>query len=406
MLPSGFKETTKLSLLSIWSNKTRSALTMLGIIIGVSSVILLVSVGQGLQNFITDQFEELGSNIVLVIPGQVGGEGEDVSFGQGPPNFAGSKLTLDHVRDINQLGPPIKAAVASIELPASINYRGESKFTTVAGISANYGEIRNIAIKDGRELNNNDIELSRRVVIIGQGIVEDLFGNNNPLGQDLNIGDEKFQIVGILDKIGTQSIGFDINNFIAIPITTSQQVFGQDSIQAITIQAQSKENIQEVIDMTERYLANELNEDEYSVIDQSSLVDTINSILTVVTTALGGIAAISLVVGGVGIMNIMLVSVTERTREIGLRKAVGAKPSDILNQFLIESVTLSLVGGSIGILIGMGGAYALNQLFPTSVSLWSIALAFGVSAVVGIVFGVAPAYRASKLDPIEALRYE
>lgn len=406
IIPMGTKETAKLSLSSIWRNKIRSALTMLGIIIGVSSVILLVSVGQGLQTYITNQFEDLGTNIVIVLPGQVGGEGGDVQFAQGTPNFAGSKLTLEHVRDLDRIGSPIEAAVASIELPASISYRGESKYTTIAGISAKYGEIRNLLVSEGRDLNDTDIDLARRVAIIGQGIAEDLFGATEPLQKEITIGEEKFQVIGILDQIGTQSIGFDINNFVAVPITTSQQVFGQESIQAITVKAKTKDDIQEVIEITERYMNSQLQEDEFSVVDQSSLLDTINSILGVVTAALGGIAAISLIVGGVGIMNIMLVSVTERTREIGLRKAVGAKPNDILNQFLIESITLSVVGGSAGIIIGIAGAIGLNQFFPTSVSLWSILLAFGVSAGVGILFGVAPAYRASKLDPIEALRYE
>lgn len=406
IIPTGIREIATLSLSSIWNNKTRSALTMLGIIIGVSAVILLVAVGQGLQRYITDQFEDLGANIIIVLPGQVAGDDGGVSFGQGPPNFAGSKLTLEHVRDLDNLGPPINSAVASIEMPASISYRSETKYTTVAGISTDYVKIRNITVGQGRNLNDTDIDLNRRVAIVGQGIVEDLFGATNALGKEINIGEEKFTIIGVLDKIGTQSIGFDINNFIAIPITTSQQIFGQDSVQAISIQVQSKEDIQEAINMTERYFSNKLLEDEYSVVDQGSLLDTINNILGVITAALGGIAAISLFVGGVGIMNIMLVSVTERTREIGLRKAVGAKPNDILIQFLIESVTLSIVGGIIGILIGIGGALALNQFFPTSVSFWSVALAFGVSAAVGIIFGVAPAYRASKLDPIEALRYE
>lgn len=406
ILPTGSREIIKLALKAIWVNKTRSALTSLGIIIGVSSVILLVSVGQGLQSYITNQFEDLGTNIVIVLPGQVGGEDGGVSFGQGPPNFGGSKLTLEHTRDLDNLGSPIEAAVASIELPASIKYRGGSKFTTVAGISAKYADVRNIKVGEGRNLTESDIELSRKVVIIGQEIVEDLFGASSALEKDVTIGESKFRVIGVLEEIGTQSIGFDINNFAAIPITSAQQIFGEESVQAITVKAQSKEDIPAVIDMTERYLAGALDEDEYSVVDQSSLIETINSILSVITAALGGIAAISLVVGGVGIMNIMLVSVTERTREIGLRKAVGAKPDDILTQFIIEAVTLSAAGGTAGILIGWGGSLVLNRFFPAEVTLWSVALAFGVSALVGIVFGVAPALRASKLDPIDALRYE
>jgi putative ABC transport system permease protein len=400
------EETVSLAAKSIVKNKARSALTTLGIVIGVASVILLVSVGQGLQDYITNQFEELGSNIVIVLPGQIGGADGEISFGQGPPNFAGSKLTLDHVEELNSLGPPIGAAVASIELPTSIKYRGESKFTTVAGISPEYIQVRNMGVSSGRVINKSDNSLGRKVVVIGQGIVDELFDSTNPIGKEVAIGDSRFTVIGVLDKIGTQSIGFDINNFAAIPITTAQIIFGNDSIQAISIKAHSKESVPDVIALTERYFKGKLDDDEYSVVDQSSLIDTINSILSVVTAALGGIAAISLVVGGVGIMNIMLVSVTERTREIGLRKAIGAKPADIRNQFVIEAVTLSLFGGAIGIAIGWSGSVLINRFFPTSVTLWSVLLAFGVSAVVGIVFGVAPAIRASKLDPIDALRYE
>ena len=396
-----FEETITLATKSIWRNKARSALTMLGIIIGVSAVILLVSVGQGLQSYITDQFESLGTNQVYVLPG-AGFEG----LGQGPPNFAGSKLTLKHVDEIARLGGPIRDAAADNEVPSSIKYKGESIVSTVAGISASWMQMTNVEIGRGRGLIESDIEQSRNVAIVGQTITEDLFGNANPIDHNITIGDESFKIVGELATIGTQSIGVDIDNFVIIPITAAQRVFGVDNISTIVIQATNKDEIVAAVDRTERYLLTQMDEDDFSVVDQSSLLDTINQILGVLTASLGGIAAISLVVGGVGIMNIMLVSVTERTREIGLRKAIGAKPSDIRNQFVIEAVALSVAGGGIGILIGYLGSLGINQFFPAEVTLWSIGLAFGVSAGVGILFGVAPAIRASKLNPIDALRYE
>jgi putative ABC transport system permease protein len=394
-------ETVALATRSLWRNKARSSLTMLGIIIGVSAVILLISVGQGLQNYITGQFESLGTNQVYIIAG-AGLEG----FGQGPPNFAGSKLTLKHVDEIAKLGSPIKTAAADSDIPAPVKYKGESKVTTVAGISSEWVKMVNIEIANGRTLSKSDVDLARNITILGQTIVEDFFGKSNPVGQYISIGDEKFKVVGVIEEIGTQSIGFDIDNFVIIPITTSQRVFGIDSIQSIIVQAETKEDIAEVIDKAERYMLTQMDEDDFSIIDQSSLLETISNILNVLTAALGGIAAISLVVGGVGIMNIMLVTVTERTREIGLRKAVGAKPSDILSQFLIEAVTLSVAGGAVGIAIGWMGSMALNRFFPAQVTAWSVGLAFGVSAAVGIIFGVAPAIRASRLNPIEALRYE
>jgi putative ABC transport system permease protein len=273
-------------------------------------------------------------------------------------------------------------------------------------VSANYGRILNLEVAKGRQINSTDVELGRKVALMGQGVAEDLFGQSEPMGKEITIGEEKFLVIGVLEKLGSAGIGFDVDNFLAVPITSGQRLAGTENVQAISIKATSKDEIQAAITLTKRYLLKQLKEDDFSVIDQTNLLSTINQILGVLTTALGGIAAISLVVGGVGIMNIMLVSVTERTREIGLRKAVGAKPRDILMQFLIEAVTLSIMGGVIGISIGFLGATIIKNFFPAEVTLWSVILAFSVSALVGIVFGVAPALRASRLDPIEALRYE
>lgn len=394
-------ETIALATKSIWRNKARSTLTMLGIIIGVAAVILLVSVGQGLQSYITGQFEDLGTNQIYVLPGQA-----LESFGSGPPNFAGSKLSLKHVDDLSRLGGPISNAASEDDIPARIRYKGESKISTVAGISGKWMDVINIEIDDGRKIRQSDVDQARNVAVIGQTVVDEFFGASDPLGKELTIGDEKFTVIGVIEEIGSQGIGVDIDNFVAIPITSAQRVFGTDGIQSIIVQAASQEELPEALDLVERYMETQIDADDFSVVDQSSLLDTINNILGVLTAALGGIAAISLVVGGVGIMNIMLVSVTERTREIGLRKAVGAKPQDILNQFLVEAIVLSVAGGGIGIGIGWGGALIINNFFPAVVTLWAVSLAFGVSAGVGIIFGVAPAIRASKLDPIDALRYE
>lgn len=397
------KEIFILALRSIRRNKTRSLLTALGIIIGVASVILLVSLGQGLQNYITGQFEDLGTNLVVVLPGKVSLES---GFFQGPPNFAGSKLTVGQTDEISRLGGAIDQAGAAIELPAAVKYKGKSKYTTVAGVSANYGKIRNLKVSTGRGISGADVTLSRKVALLGTGISENLFGKGNAVGKDITIGEEKFNVIGVLEKLGSGGVGFDVDNFVAIPITSGLRLFGMENVMTITIKATSKESVGQAITQTKNYLSKQLTDDDYSVVDQSNLLSTITQILGVLTAALGGIAAISLVVGGVGIMNIMLVSVTERTREIGLRKAVGARPNDILIQFLIEAVVLSLFGGIIGILIGAGGAQIINKFFPAAVSFWSVMLSFGVSALVGVVFGVAPAIRASRLNPIDALRYE
>lgn len=401
MIP--ISEIVKLSIKSLLRNKIRSLLTMLGIIIGVSAVILLVSIGQGLQNYITQEFESLGSNLVVVLPGKVGGGGGGLSAA---PNLAGSKLTLQDVDRLGRLGGPIESVGAGVEMPATISYQGKSKYTTVGGLTAEYQKMRNLITSTGRMISDSDNSGNRNVIDLGQSLVDTLFGGGNPIGKEVTVGSQKFQVVGILSKIGTGGFGVDVNSIAFIPLTSAQQVFGIKGVQAIGIKSRDKEAITQVKNMVTKELGKRLKSDDFSVVDSSSLISTINQILGVVTLALGGIAAISLIVGGVGIMNIMLVSVTERTREIGLRKAVGAKPEDILYQFLIEAVVLSVLGGIIGIAIGAGGALVINRFFPAAVSFWSVSLAFGVSALVGIIFGVAPALKASRLNPIDALRYE
>ena len=394
-------EITKLAVRSLLRNKSRSILTMLGIIIGVSAVILLVSIGQGLQSYITQQFESLGSDLIVVLPGKVGGGGISSA-----PNLAGSKLTLTDVDRLSRLGGAIESVGAGIEMPSTVSYLGKSKYTTTAGLTAEYQKMRNLTVSDGRMISDSDNRSNRNVVDVGPGIVDALFNGANPIGKQVTMGGQKFQVVGILSKIASGGFGVDINSFVVLPLTSAQQLFGMKSVQAIGVKAIDKDSIPQAIAQVNKELGKYHKSDDFSVVDSSSLVATINQILGVVTLALGGIAAISLVVGGVGIMNIMLVSVTERTREIGLRKAVGAKPQDILIQFLIESVALSVTGGGIGVLIGYLGSLAINQFINTTVTFWSVALAFGVSAAIGIIFGVAPAARASKLNPIDALKYE
>ena len=395
-------EIFRLSIRSITRNKTRSVLTMLGIIIGVSSEILLVPLVQGLPDFETAKFEKLGSNIIYVIPGKVGSGG----FSGGPPNFAGSKLTLKHAADIAKLGGAIADAGGGTQSISAVKYRGKSMYATVVGGTGNYMRLHTISVSAGRSITETDVKLGRKVVVIGKDVITKLFGQVNPISKEVIIGNQSLTVIGILSDLGSAGAIGSGNDHSFIPITVATKIFGSDNLQMISIKAVSKEEIPTAIKAAKKYLLRQLKEDDFSVMDSSSLLSTINQILGVLTAALGGIAAISLVVGGVGIMNIMLVTVTERTKEIGLRKAVGAKPKDILIQFVIEAVVLSLLGGIIGILIGAGGALVMNRIFPTSVSFWSVSLAFGVSALVGVVFGVAPALKASRLNPIDALRYE
>ena len=400
-----FLETFRLSFTALKANKVRSLLTMLGIIIGVSAVILLISLGSGLKHYITDQFDKLGSNMILVMPGKI--LSDDGEMGQGPPNFAGSKLTLKQADDIKKLGSPITNAAPSIEMPVSAKYGNTSRFVNADGVTESQLQMSDIKIDQGRGISKSDVDRSRKIAVIGPIVMEKLFNSNDPIGKKILLGDRRYEIVGVTESIGSGLMGSsDPDNNVYIPITSAMDQFGMDNVQVISVKVADKDDIEEGKAQVKRYLSRKLEEDDFTVTDMSSMLDAINSILGVLTMALGGIAAISLVVGGIGIMNIMLVSVTERTKEIGLRKAVGAKSGDILLQFLTEAVVLCLLGGGIGILIGFGGSIIARKWIPAVVPLWAVLLAFGFSAAVGIIFGVAPAYKASKLDPIKALRYE
>ncbi len=398
-------ETVKVALEALRANKTRSGLTMLGIVIGVTSVILLVSIGSGLRTYITDQLESLGADSVYVMPGEIGiGSGES---GGGIPGagVANPKFTFNHLKQIEREAKTAKAVMAYIESNGTMRYKGKSHITQVVGVGVEYPEIRDQKVVEGSFFTSSQYNSGKKVAVLGQTVVDELFGEENPIGKKFTISDQRYTILGILEEKGGFA-GVDIDDQVFIPATTAMNQFDMEYIMSFIVQAHDSDSIPEMIEEIETILLKTLDEDEFSVLDTESILSVISSILGVLTAALGGIAAISLVVGGIGIMNIMLVSVTERTREIGLRKAIGATPRNILTQFIIEAVVLSFVGGTIGILLGIGGAILIGRFFTTTITPWSIALAFGVSSLIGIIFGAAPAYKASKLNPIDALRYE
>lgn len=396
-------EPIRLAFLSLRTNKIRSFLTMLGIIIGVSSVILLVSIGTGLQEYITKQFQSLGANTMFVMPGKI--DLKNVSTaGQ---SMMTSKLETTDVGDILHGSQVITEATPGVAAIALLSYRGKTISVETVGIWENYFSVANFTPASGDIIRTNDVERSRKVIVLGDKPASDLFGDTDPVGQYITVGDVRYLVKGRLTPKGSSgALGANVDDRTFIPYTTALRQFNFTKPQMIVIKVKDQNSVDEASADITRVLTRRLKPDDFTVLQQKELLNTITQFLSVITVALGGIAAISLLVGGIGIMNIMLVSVTERTREIGLRKAVGATPQDILVQFLIEAMILSLFGGIIGISLGLLGSLALNAVVSTYVSLWSILLASGFSALIGIIFGVTPAYRASKLDPIEALRYE
>lgn len=396
----------KIAITSLLVSKVQSFLTMLGIIIGVSSVIILVSIGSGLQEFISQQFEGLGTNLLIVLPGKI-----DVKTGRGRvpgTNLPASLFTLDDVRRLSRGSPYIKNVVPILNNSARVKIGPKETLTTVTGTSASYPQVRNLVMAGGSFFSVPDADSSRKVVVVGATVANNLFGEGSvvPLGSVLSISGDYYTIIGSAMKRGASVGGADQDDQVFIPITAAQQKFGAPNPGLLVVEAVSKEQIDLAIAGAQRILGQRLREDDFTVLNQGELLSTVSSILNVVTIALGGIAAISLVVGGIGIMNIMLVTVAERTREIGLRKAVGASFTDILWQFLIEATVVASLGGVVGILLGFLGAFIIGKFISTEVTPWSVLLAFSFSALVGIIFGILPAYKAAKLDPIEALRYE
>ena len=400
-------ELIKISLEALKANKTRSGLTMLGIIIGVTSVILLVSIGSGLRTYVTQQLEGLGANSLFVFPGEIeiapgGGGGGGGTPGAG---VASSKFTFEHVRQLQREGRTIKTVMAYTENNGTMRYKGKTHVTQVAGVGPEYQKVRDQKVILGTFFTPSQYNSAKKVAVLGKSVAEELFGQENPIGKKISVSEQNYTVLGVLEEKGAFG-SIDMDDQVFIPATTAMQQFDMEYVQSLWIQSLSSETVPETKEEVEKILSRTLKDDEFSVLDTKSILGVISSILGVLTAALAGIAAISLVVGGIGIMNIMLVSVTERTREIGLRKAVGATPQAILTQFLIEAVILSFFGGAIGISLGVLGSLAIGHFFTTSITLWSICLAFGVSALVGIIFGVAPAAKAAGLNPIDALRFE
>ena len=403
-----FLESIRVSLRALRANKLRSALTMLGIIIGVAAVIAMVGLGNGAKASITSQIQGMGSNLLTISPGQSNSGG--VNGGAGSSN----SLTMDDVAKI-QIGTAVKAVAPVASSNAQVVLGSGNTSTTINGTTEGYEVVRNVTLARGRYITKEDVSSSARVAVLGPTIVENLMGdvNGNIIGKTIKINNVPFQVIGVTTTTG--STGFQSSDdMITAPITTVQaRLIGKKTVRTILVSASSEALMQTAQDeitatLRKAHKIQAGKENNFRVQNQADMLATMQSITTTMTMLLGGIAGISLMVGGIGIMNIMLVSVTERTREIGIRKAIGAKNRDILLQFLIEAVVLSVLGGGIGIALGYGGSSLAGKALTlsTSISPASVLVAFCFSAAIGIIFGVFPARKAAAMDPIDALRYE
>lgn len=394
-------ENVTMAFTNILNNKIRSFLTMLGIIIGVGAVIAMVSIGEGAKNRVTDSISAMGSNLLIVTRGR-GGRGG--GFGQ-----SSTRLGVEEVELIQKSSPYIKTIAPEVRSNQTVSCGGDSMETTVFGCTVDYPEVRNYQLASGRFFTTEEIKSSRRVAVIGSYVADELFPGANPIGAVLSAGRLRFEVIGVLAEKGQSGFN-NSDDLILAPVTTVQRkLVGTKDYQTIYIQVKDETIMDQTYDQIyEALLDHYRDEDKFNLRNQAEILATVQESSRTFTFLLAGIAAVSLLVGGIGIMNIMLVSVTERIREIGIRKAIGARKEEILSLFLIEAVILSLSGGIMGIAVGCLAAKLMANFsgWAVAITLPSIILSFAFSIGIGLFFGVYPAYKASGLDPIEALRHE
>ena len=399
----------KIALRALANNKMRGFLTMLGIIIGVASVITMLAIGQGSKRSIQAEISEMGSNMVMIQPGG------DIRGGVRQEASSMETLKLEDYQNIVDETRYVAAVSPSVNSSGQVIYGANNAPTTIYGISPDYMEIRRYKVEDGEMFSDQDIAVAAKVCVVGKTVVDNLFpGGENPVGKVIRFQKLPFKIVGVLESKGYNSMGMDQDDLILAPYTTIQKkVLAITHLQGITCSALKEEYTEQAIDEISEILRRNHKlktdeDDDFTIRSQQELSSMLTSTTDMMTVLLAAVAGISLLVGGIGIMNIMYVSVTERTREIGLRMSIGAKGIDILSQFLIESILISVTGGLIGVIFGVGSAIIVNQVahFPIFIQPWSVLLSFIVCTATGIFFGWYPAKKAARLDPIEAIRYE
>ena len=402
-----YKESFLMAWASLIANKMRSILTMLGIIIGVAAVIALVSIGNGVKQDIQNSISSLGSNLLMVMPGAPRTPGVRPSAG------SMKSLKVSDYEAISKLDG-VKAASPMTNGSYVVIYQNKNWTTSVSGVSYNYLDVNNWSMKSGRFLSEKNVQNRERVAVVGKTVVKNLFGDEDPVGAEIRVKNIPFRIIGVLNSKGSGTMGNDQDDMVIIPYTTAmERVEGVDYLRMIYVVGKDESGIDRLQSDIENLLRvrhgiKDTNLDDFNIQNMNSIMETMEETTGTLTLFLGAVAAISLVVGGIGIMNIMLVSVTERTREIGVRKALGATYSVIVTQFLIEAVVISLMGGIIGIILGIGSSKLIGMAsgMSTVISIPTIVMSFAFSMAIGLIFGIYPARKAAKLNPIDALHYE
>ena len=402
-----YKESFLMAWASLVANKLRSLLTMLGIIIGVAAVIALVSIGNGVKQDIEDSISSLGSNLLVVMPGA------PRTPGVRPSQGSMKSLKICDYEAIAKL-EGVKAASPMTNGSYVVIYQNKNWTTSVAGVNANFQDVNNWTMTSGRFFSDKNVQNRERVAVVGQTVVKNLFADEDPVGKEIRVKNIPFRVIGVLKSKGNGTMGNDQDDTVLIPYTTSmERVEGIDYLRMVYVVAKDDEGIDRLQADIEnllrvRHNIKDTNLDDFNIQNMKSIMETVAQTTGTFTLFLGAVAAISLVVGGIGIMNIMLVSVTERTREIGVRKALGATYSVIVTQFLIEAIVISLMGGFIGIAFGIGASKVIGMVsgMSTVVSVPTIIMSFAFSMAIGLIFGIYPARKAAKLNPIDALHYE